>query len=524
MDQRIVLRERIPREKYPLGFPCLIGQGKDVGLMLTDPAISLRHAIIRKEGNRMWIEDLGGINGIFVNGRKIRRVSAVNPGDTIRVGHAQFTLLQSAVASPGHHLVVHAIGFSAEAALDRQKLAAIYEISAELAEYQDMRVLGKKIFSRLKDIFAHDRGYIALFEPGGALKPLLVDPEHAPVPVSPHIVERVFQNGDSLLLRDPSSDDHPAAFKGPLDRKIGSALCVPLIYHAQIYGLVYLDRMIPGAYSPPDLEFLKSIASIFAPLIENTRLLAELKSHYEDAKEVLKKTESRLIETERTAAYVRLAQAMTHELRNPLTVIGGMVRRIARMHPQQEMGETREALMSSVQRMEVVLQEMEDFVSIPSPLVRLQRIDRLVREEIQRCEKFWRCRSVSPRLTVRTPYVLVPVDPNLLRKAFSLILKEVLLTLPKGSPLPMSIDDRDNELEILMGETRSCERFCDLYDTELKSSPWSASLFLSAAHKILTDHGGTLLLDPKAHAAFPVIMRIPRSLKPEDPSISTRQA
>ena len=122
--------------------------------------------------------------------------------------------------------------------------------------------------------------------------------------------------------------------------------------------------MIPGAYSPPDLEFLKSIASIFAPLIENTRLLAELKSHYEDAKEVLKKTESRLIETERTAAYVRLAQAMTHELRNPLTVIGGMVRRIARMHPQQEMGETREALMSSVQRMEVVLQEMEDFVSI----------------------------------------------------------------------------------------------------------------------------------------------------------------
>ncbi|HPW67890.1 MAG: hypothetical protein WDA72_02440 [Desulfomonilia bacterium] len=61
-------------------------------------------------------------------------------------------------------------------------------------------------------------------------------------------------------------------------------------------------------------------------------------------------------------------------------------------------------------------------------------------------------------------------------------------------------------------------RFCDLYDTELTSRPWSASLFLSAAHKILTDHGGNLLLDPQAHAAFPVIMRIPRSLKPEGPS------
>ncbi len=493
-------------------------------LMLTDPAISLRHALIRKEGNRMWIEDLGGINGIFVNGRRIRRVSGVNPGDTIRVGHTQFTLLPSAATAPRHHLVVHAIGFSTGAALDRQKLAAIYEISAELAEYQDMRVLGKKIFSRLKDIFAHDRGYIALFEPDGTLKPLLVDPDHEPVPVSRHIVERVFQNGDSLLLRDSSGDDSPAVFKSPQEHKIGSALCVPLIYHTRIYGLVYLDRMIPGAYSPPDLEFLKSIASIFAPLIENTRLLAELKSHYENAKEMLRKTESRLIETERTAAFVRLAQAMAHELRNPLMIIGSMVRRIARMHPQEEMGETREALMSSVQRMEVVLQNVDDFVSIPSPLVRLQRIDRLIREEIQCCEKYWQCRSVSPRLSVRTPYVLVPVDPNLLRKAFSLVLKEILFTLPQGSALPMSINDRDNELEIFLGETRPCEHFCDLYDTELTSKPWSASLFLSAAHKILTDHGGNLLLDPQAHTAFPVIMRIPRALKPEGPPISTRGA
>ncbi len=490
-------------------------------LMLADPAISLRHALIRKEGNRMWIEDLGGINGIFVNDRKIRHVSDINPGDTIRVGHTQFTLLHSITTAPRHHLVVHAIGFSAEAAIDHQKLAAIYEITAELAEYQDMRVLGKKIFSHLKDIFAHDRGYIALFEPDGTLKPLLVDPDREPIPVSRHIVERVFQNGDSLLLRDVFSDDSPAALQSPPEHKIGSALCVPLIYHTQIYGLVYLDRMAPGAYSPPDLEFLKSIASIFAPLIENTRLLAELKSHYENAKEMLKKTESRLIETERTAAYVRLAQAMAHEMRNPLMVIGGMVRRIVRMHPQEEMGETREALMSSVQRMEIVLREVDDFVSIPFPLMRLQRIDRLIREEIQRCEQYWQCRSVNPLLSVRTPYVLVPVDPNLLRKAFSLVFKEILFTLPQGSPLPMSINDRDNELEILLGETLPSEHFCDLYDAELKSKPWSASLFLSAAHKILTDHGGNLLLDPQAHAAFPVIMRIPRSLRPEGTLTST---
>ena len=54
-------------------------------------------------------------------------MSGVNPGDTIRVGHTQFTLLPSAATAPRHHLVVHAIGFSTGAALDRQKLAAIYK-------------------------------------------------------------------------------------------------------------------------------------------------------------------------------------------------------------------------------------------------------------------------------------------------------------------------------------------------------------------------------------------------------------
>lgn len=81
----------------------------------------------------------------------------------------------------------------------------------------------------------------------------------------------------------------------------------------------------------------------------------------------------------------------------------------------------------------------------------------------------------------------------------------------------MSIQDRDNDLEILMGEARPREHFCDLHDAELQSRQFSSSLFLDVAHKILTDHGGSLLLDPRSHAAFPVIIRLPRTYRPEGP-------
>ena len=52
---------------------------------------------------------------------------------------------------------------------------------------------------------------------------------------------------------------------------------------------------------------------------------------------------------------------------------------------------------------------------------------------------------------------------------------------------------------------------------ELQSRQFSSSLFLDAAHKILTDHGGSLLLDPRSHAAFPVIISLPRTYRPEGP-------
>lgn len=436
MGNRIVLRECGSGRSHPLGVPCLVGRGGGVDLSLADPSISGRHALLVVKNNQVWIEDLGGAGGTFVNGLKINDASVIMPGDTIRIGNTRFRVHDPDTGAPEHHLVVHTIGLTSGEEVDNRKLSAIYRITAELAECHDLKVLGGKLFSHLKEIFDHDRGYIALFGPEGTLEPLLVDPPGAPVPMRRDIAQRVFQSGESLLLEDVPGDAEAQARPDPAGYRIGSALCAPLISRSQIYGLVYLDRMEPGVYTPDDLEFLKSIAFIFTPLIENARLLSELKNHYDNAVETLRKTEARLIETERAAAYARLAQAMAHELRNPLMIIGGLVRRIARKLGNEELGEPCAALVSSVERMEAILREVDEFVSIPFPLVRLQRIDRLITEEINQNRQHWQRRSVSPLLTVMTPYVIAPVDPRLIRKAFSMVFREILLSLPRARSCP----------------------------------------------------------------------------------------
>ncbi len=54
--------------------------------MLEDPEVSRRHAVLRRSGESVVIEDLDSTNGTFVEGERIRKPVTVGPGDQVRVG------------------------------------------------------------------------------------------------------------------------------------------------------------------------------------------------------------------------------------------------------------------------------------------------------------------------------------------------------------------------------------------------------------------------------------------------------
>lgn len=510
MKKSIVLTEVTSGQRHRIDLPCTLGRGKEADLRFADTTISHTHALITGEDDRAWIEDLGSVNGVFVNGKRINGRTELTAGDELQLGQVHVILEDAGNDITEQTVIVHAIDRRSEAVLDHQRLRVIYEITAELTGNQDIPVLGRSIFSRLKEIFSQDRGYIALFGEDGSLHPLLVDPPSQKIPLSTSITKRVFSCGDSLLLEDALGDMSLSVQESIMELKIRCALCVPLIYNEQIYGLMYLDRSIPGAYTQADLVFLKGIASIVAPLLENARLWTDLKGHYNNAVDSLKKTEARLIETERSAAYVRLAQAMAHELRNPLMVLGGMVRKLARTVPEQEHGEEYDAILSSVERIEQVLTEVDDFVKIPFPDKRLHRIDQLLSDVIDECGEEFKKKDIKPCIDVDTSNVTIPLDAHLVKKAFSMVIKEMLFTHHQGKAMPIALRDHGKYVDAIFGASDPNQQFCALYEAEMVSKPWSMSLFLGVAHKIISDHGGTILLDPNAQRACPVIVRIPR--------------
>lgn len=506
---RVTLKEVGSGERHEISLPCVVGRGGRVDLKISDPGVSHRHARIFEADDGLWIEDLESRNGVYVGNRRIEEKHPLRQGDRILLGQTELVVVLEKTPEAEETIVIQALEKAAGREPDRERLALIHEVTADLAENLDVKELAARAFSKLQGIFKQDRSFLGLFQDDGTLKPVLVYPSGGDAPLSRTILDRVFKEGKSLLLQDALSEKALMEQQSIVGLKIHSALCVPLIYHGRIQGVLYLDRHIPGAYTQDDLEFLATIGAVLGPLVENARLWWELNRRYSDAVETLRHTQARLIDMERSAAYVRLAQAVTHEIRNPLMAIGGLVRRMLTSDPGSAGAEKVGMITGLVERVESVLSEVDFFVKLPEPAQELVQVDDQIQAVLDAHAATLKDKDQRIWLTTRTSQLVVPLDPDLFRKALSMILREILPALPRGMGVEVCVASRGNDLEIAIGEVNREEQLHEIFDPALSNKPWSLGLFLNIAHKIIADHGGKMLFEPKGHSAFPLLLRLP---------------
>lgn len=75
----------------PIRARLVIGRGSDCDLVLDEPEMSRRHAMIENSGDGLYLRDLGSANGTFVNGVQVKN-AVLHPGDQLAFDRNRFLL------------------------------------------------------------------------------------------------------------------------------------------------------------------------------------------------------------------------------------------------------------------------------------------------------------------------------------------------------------------------------------------------------------------------------------------------
>lgn len=315
MANMVLVRGPGARKSFPLeGHQITIGRMLGVTILLEQPDVSRRHALITVEGDRFFLEDLGSSYGTYLNGLRLSGRAELRGQEVILIGSCEF-LFEEAVSEPGIMIRAEVSVCASNADLFRHdpaaKLQTVLDIANHLSQTLDLDVLFARLLEHLLLLFrTADRGLILLREGERLLvraaraRRADVVPEHV---YSRSVVRRVLDEGVGVVAADTGA----SAAETLLAAGIRSFVCVPLRSRdGPPLGVLHLDRAGRGAeFTTEDLNLLTAVSLHVSAVLENAALHA------------------RLLDQERVKRDLQLARlaqmvaGVAHEVNNPLAFV-----------------------------------------------------------------------------------------------------------------------------------------------------------------------------------------------------------
>jgi hypothetical protein len=272
----------------------IVGRASDSAVQIPVPRVSKQHAVLRVDGEGLWVHDLGSTNGTEVNGQRIGRDDVEVPTGTLvsfagamlrRAGSMSTAAHQLPFAESANTLMRYnpSEGYS-DAARDRivSLSSGLFELlasdeSSEQVEKAACKFVAQSVRSD-RVVMLTDQGEGTTID---ASSQWTRNPEerNAPLQISRTIISQVMSKRDSVLMSNPLEDQKYAAQQSIMALNLRSAMAAPLFDNERVRGILYVDtRQASVQYSQADLEVLTATANAVAVKLRNIRFERELET------------------------------------------------------------------------------------------------------------------------------------------------------------------------------------------------------------------------------------------------------
>ena len=256
--------------------------------------------------------------------------------------------------------------------------------------------------------------------------------------------------------------------------------------------------------------------------------LAEIHRH---SQELLSQT--RRLYQEKLEGLDRLAQAVAHEIRNPVTTIGGLAARLLGDKPEG----SRDArylkrILAGTGRLERVVEEVRAYADLPTPDRQPVEIKAWLRQEVAGYQEQAKQHGVALSLNGAdpdTPEVEAEFDSVLLGRVLDILLKNALEATPAGGSVKVGLLCDEISVVIAVSDTGKGLDPADLpyvFDPFFTTKTDAVGMSLAIAKRIAVEHqgdlsvvshagGATFTLTVPQDGVYPENLPAPASRQPE---------
>jgi len=230
--------------------------------------------------------------------------------------------------------------------------------------------------------------------------------------------------------------------------------------------------------------------------------------------EELLESQERLLRSERFAAVGEAAAYVSHEIKNPLMVIGGMASQVERRLPEDPSSQEKlRIIQTEVKRLESFLGELRDFLRPVPPNKQEIDLNQVIREVKALMEEAIREKGIRLEDQLHPEPIAVSADPNQLKQVLLNLVKNALEATDDRGAILVSSGTDDGQVWFSVQDTgRGMSEdvrekiFHPFYTTKEKGT----GLGLAVINKIVTDHHGAITVSSIAGSGSTFTVRLPR--------------
>jgi signal transduction histidine kinase len=402
----------------------------------------------------------------------------------------------------------HGLGYNRAMAFlideQKQELTGTFGIGATFEEVHRVWSEAPERFHTLEDYFTSiDISTIARSPFNTLVRTLRI-----PLAGEPCLLARVVAEGRSFNVRNvPGLLGSDKTFAAAI--RTNAFAMVPIWTRELILGVLVVDNCFNGrTIRDEELVLLQTIANQCGLALQGARLVGDLS----DAAKKLEVATERLVEAERLAAVGEVAAGVAHDIRNPLTAIGGFTRRLAKRLPPDDLGhQYAEIIEHEVTRLEKLVGEVLELAS-NRPRDQ-QEIDLVQLVARWRDTNHVRIEKRGVRFVIEPAALRASGDAMVLGRAIHNILQNALDAVGDGGEITVRGAQHDPEVTLEIRDNgcgMTTEEKEKAFHAFFTTKTEGTGLGLALAKKGVTTHGGTIRLESELGKGTAIFITLPR--------------